>query len=244
MSQVRPTPSWVITESYTEEELGTLRAGKEAGCFLVRRTSGERYCLLVRKDYRKRSDRSYNQPVRAGERGIRRELYMESVNIRLGSERKAVAKGNYVGKLVMEATWAAREFAALERLWQAGARVPFPVEPAEHGFYMQYVGTIASGAPRLADMRLSREEAVSIFDKLIDQLRIFAALGVVHGDLSAYNVLVQHGAPWIIDMPQAVDLDHSRGPELFARDVANLCTHFTRLGAHRDPDALTRELLA
>ncbi len=243
MPQTRSVPSWVITDNYVDEELGTLRAGKEAGCFLVRRTAGDRWCLLVRKDYRKRSDRTYNAPVRAGERSIRRDIFMESVAIRRRTARKAVAQNTDVGKLIMESVWAGREFATLRLLWENGARVPYPVEEAEHGFYMQYVGTLSGAAPRLADARLERLEANAVFERLVRELRILARLGIVHGDLSAYNVLLQHGCPWIIDLPQAVDLGHSQGPQLFARDVANICRHFTRLGVLTDPDALTAELL-
>jgi RIO kinase 1 len=246
MSQVRPVPGWVITHDYDDEELGTLKAGKEAGCFLIKRRSlsDERFCLLVRKDYRKRSDRSYNRPVTAGERRIRRDTYMESVAIRLPSERKAVRSGNAFGRVVMEATWVGREFEALKRLWQAGASVPFPVERSEHGFVMQYVGTLGAAAPRLADVRLTRDEAAAIFDKVIEQLQIFAHEQIVHGDLSAYNVLVQHGRPWIIDVPQAVDLGQSQGVELFERDVANLCRYFARYGVKVDAASLAGEVLA
>jgi RIO kinase 1 len=234
----------VITHDYIDEELGTLKAGKEAGCFLIKRISDDRFCLLVRKDYRKRSDRTYKGPVQAGERAIRRDMFMESVAIRLPSERKAVRANNAVGKLVMEATWASREFAMLRRLWEAGASVPYPVEEVEHGFLMQYVGTVGAAAPRLADVRLARDQAAVMCERVVEQLAILAREGVVHGDLSAYNVLVQHGRPWLIDMPQAVELGHSMGRDLFVRDVANICRHFERFGIVRDPEALAAELLS
>jgi RIO kinase 1 len=241
--QPRPVPGWVITDNYTDEELGILRSGKEAGCFLVRRSDGDRWCLLIRKDYRKRSDRAYNQPVAAGERRIRKDVFMESVNIRLPSARKAIRKHTAVGRQVLESAWASREYATLDRLWSAGASVPFPVERSEHSLHMQYVGTTAAAAPRLADMRLERVDAVQLFERIVIQLQIFAEEGVVHGDLSAYNILVQHGRPWLIDMPQSVDLGHSMGKELFARDVRNVCLHLRRYGVQSDPDALCAELL-
>ncbi|MEX2394037.1 MAG: RIO1 family regulatory kinase/ATPase [Actinomycetota bacterium] len=246
MPAARAVPGWVITHDYEDEELGTLKAGKEAGCFLVRRQSlsSDRFCLLVRKDYRKRSDRTYNRPVSAGERRIRRDTYMESVAIRLESERRAVKAKNAVGHLVMEATWAQREYNALKRLWEAGASVPYPVERSDHGFVMQYIGTPSAGAPRLADVKLSREEARAVFDRLTDQLGIFAREGIVHCDLSAYNVLLQHGRPWIIDVPQVMELDTSQGPALFERDVANICAYFRKYGVHEDSDTLTRMLLS
>ena len=245
MPQMRIVPKWVINEFYEDEELGTLRAGKEAGCFLVRRTSGDRWCLLVRKDYRRRSDRTYNSPVGAGERGIRRDAYTESVVIVDARMRRAAAKNTRFGRSVREAVWSGREFETLRRLWDAGASVPYPVGEVTHGFLMQYVGTLGAAAPRLADIRPHRDEAAPLLDQLVDNLKIFVREGLVHGDLSEYNVLVQHGRAWIIDLPQAVDLyEHPRGAELFARDVASLCRYFSRRGVECDAAELTAELLA
>jgi RIO kinase 1 len=244
MPQTRTRPGWVI-EYGDDEELGTLRSGKEAGCFLVRRTDSDgRWCLLVRKDYRRRSDREYSAPVRAGERGLRRDTYNGNLYIPFSRDRRAVAKLTAHGREVREGAIAGHEFATLRTLWEAGAKVPYPVGPSEHGFYMQYVGTLDQAAPRLADVRLDEDVATKIFDRVVDDLHVLARVGVVHGDLSAYNILVQHGRPWIIDVPQAVDLFlHPEGHNLFQRDVTNLCTHFARLGVHHDPVALTEELL-
>lgn len=244
MPQTRAVPRWVITDGYVDEELGTLRAGKEAGCFLVRRSSGDRYCLLVRKDYRHRSDRSYNAPVGAGERSIRSNAYRDSLVILESRQRRAARNRTSFGKQVIERAWSGREFQTVRRLWEAGASVPYPVQEVSHGFLMQYVGTIGEAAPRLADVRLSREDAEVLLERLIAELVIFAREGIVHGDLSAYNVLVQHGRPWIIDLPQAMDLyEHPRGFELFERDVVNLCAYFSRVGVACDASHLTHRLL-
>ena len=244
--QSRPVPGWVITGNFVDEELGVLRAGKEAGCFLVRRQAEDRYCLLVRKDYRKWSDRTYNAPVRAGERQIRRETYSASLVFLETRQQRAVTKGNKssYGMEILNAAWERREFDTLHRLWSAGARVPYPVEHFGHGFFMQYIGTVAQAAPRLSDLRLSRSEATSVFDKIVEQLHILARAGIAHCDLSAYNVLVQHGCPWIIDVPQAVDLhEHRNGRQLFMRDVEGLCAWFARRGVDANPKRLGAELL-
>lgn len=238
MSNARPTPAWVISGNFVDEELGVLRAGKEAGCFLVRRHADERYCLLVRKDYRKRTDRAYSAPVRANERGTRRETYAASLLFLESRQRRAVKKADKsaYGREILNAAWERREFAMLKRLWEAGARVPYPVDEYRHGFFMQYIGTVGRAAPRLSDVRLDVEGAQKVFDRLVDQLRIFAREGIVHGDLSPYNVLVQHGAPWIIDLPQAVRLhEHPNGRALFRRDVEALCAYFTRRGVDAEP---------
>jgi RIO kinase 1 len=247
MSQARPTPAWVITGNFVDEELGVLKAGKEAGCFLVRRRSDERYCLLVRKDYRKRSDRTYSAPVGANERGTRRDTYAASLVFLESRQRRAVRKADKsaYGRAIISAAWERREFATLKRLWNAGARVPFPVEEYGHGFFMQYIGTIGQAAPRLAELRLDVEGANKLFDRLVEQLCILAREDVVHCDLSPYNVLVQHGAPWIIDLPQAVSLrEHPNGRQLFRRDVESLCAYFTRRGVDADPSRVTAVVLS
>jgi RIO kinase 1 len=243
--QTRSVPNWVIRDFYTDTELGTLRAGKEAGCFLVRRTSGDRFCLLVRKDYRRRSDRETKSAIRAGERGVRRDAYQHSVVILDARSARAASKRTAWGREVIEAVWAGREFDVLRRLWAAGASVPYPVEATDHGYLMQYIGTVGAAAPRLADMRLEPDEAPSLFDRLIKQVALIVGAGVVHADLSPYNVLVQHGRPWLIDFPQAVDLDgHPNAADFLRRDVESLCRYFSRRGVACDAAALTRELLA
>lgn len=243
MLRARTTPGWVISEG-EDEELGVLRAGKEAGCFLVRRSSGARWCLLVRKDYRKRSDREYSAPVRAGERGLRRDRYESALTIIDARRRRAVRKRTSHGWEALERALAAHEFTTLRRLWTAGVSVPYPVELTDHGFLMQYVGTLGEAAPRLADVRLEPGEAAVVLERVIDELRIFVREGIVHGDLSAYNVLLQDRRPWIIDLPQAVDLyGHPEGRELFARDVENVCLYFGARGVRCDPAAMIAELL-
>lgn len=243
MPQARSVPGWVLSEG-EDEELGVLRAGKEAGCFLVRRRSGDRWCLLVRKDYRKRSDRTYAAPVRAGERGLRRDAYTAALSIVDARDRRAVRKRTSHGWEALEGALAAHEFETLRRLWRAGASVPYPVEPVEHGFLMQYVGTLGAAAPPLADVRLDTEGAELVFRRVVDQLRMFVREGIVHADLSAYNILVQHGRPWIIDLPQAVDLyTYPPGRDLFRRDVANVCRYFVSAGVACDAEVLTDDLL-
>jgi RIO kinase 1 len=182
--------------------------------------------------------------VRAGERGIRRDAYEDAVFINDARVRRAVHNRSTFGRNAREAAWAHHEFETLRGLWAAGASVPYPVEDGHSGFLMQYVGTVGAAAPRLADLRPNRDEAARIFDCLLQELRIFVSEGIVHADLSEYNVLVQHGRPWIIDVPQAVDLyGHRRGSEHFARDVASLCRYFQRRGVTCDAGDLTAELL-
>ena len=244
--QARPVPGWVIAGNFVDEELGVLKAGKEAGCFLVRRRSEDRYCLLVRKDYRKRTDRTYSAPVGAGERQIRRETYTASLVFIETRQQRAVSKGNKsaYGQQILNAAWERREFKTLHRLWSAGLRVPYPVEEYGHGFFMQYIGTVGQAAPRLSDVRLSKSEATAVFDKLVEQLHVLAQAGIAHCDLSAYNVLLQHGCPWIIDVPQAVDLhEHRNGRQLFMRDVEGLCGWFAKRGVDCNARRLGAELL-
>jgi RIO kinase 1 len=182
--------------------------------------------------------------VRPGERGIRSSAYRESLVFLDARQRRAAHKRTAFGKEMIEHAWALREFATLRRLWDAGASVPYPVAEVEHGFLMQFIGTSDRSAPRLADLRPGPDEARRLLDRVVDEVRILAREGIVHGDLSAYNVLVQHGRPWIIDLPQALDLyTNPRGMELFERDVSNICAYFVRLGIRCASRGLIKELL-
>jgi RIO kinase 1 len=244
MPSKRNVPGWVITDRYVDEELGVIKAGKEAGVFLVRRRSGDRWCLLASKHYRKRTDRQYKSEVRPGERSFRRNTYQDWNAIRNERDRRAAIKKTSWGRGVIEGVWAGNEFGMLRRVWEGGANVPYPVQATEDGFLMQFVGTTRGAAPRLSDLRLDTDEAARMFDLVLDNVGVFVRENVVHADLSAYNVLVQNGKPWIIDFPQAVSFfGHNAGPDLLRRDVANLCRHFARLGVDRDPDDVVADLL-
>ncbi|HVE92477.1 MAG TPA: RIO1 family regulatory kinase/ATPase [Actinomycetota bacterium] len=227
-------PSWVIRNHYTEEELGTIKSGKEADVVLVRRASGPRSCLLAVKRYRPRAQRAFRreEDYRAGQG--------------TGDERvdRALGKRTRFGRQVLEYAWAYREFPLMRTAWRTGARVPYPVEALSEGLAMQYIGNEEAAAPRLAEIRLSGEEAQRAFESVILDIRKLLDAYLVHGDLSAYNVLYWDGRPWLIDFPQAVDIARSqRGIEFLRRDIHNVCKHFARWGVDADEGALFDDVM-
>ena len=232
----QPPPDWVITDDAAHQiERGVLKTGKEADVHLVERRLGERRNLLAAKRYRSlarrqfRDDTRYRQGRRTGNR--RTDLAME--------------KGTRAGLAFRAELWVANEFDVLGRLWSAGAAVPYPVQRSGDELMVEYLGDDDHAAPRLVNVRLAGGEAADLFRQAVDNLRLFAAHGVVHGDLSPYNMLVWGGRLWFIDFPQAVDpIAHPDGLRLLERDVANVCQWGRRHGIACDAGALFAEVMA
>ena len=231
-----PVPDWVITEdAANQQERGLLKTGKEADVHLIERTLGPRRNLLAAKRYRKfeerlfRDDSRYRQGRRTGRR--RADL--------------AMAQGTRRGMAMRAEQWVSTEFDVLGRLWEAGASVPYPVQRRGHEIMLQYIGDDDGAAPRLVHAQVSDELAAELFEQAVTNLRLLVGLGVIHGDLSPYNLLVWDERLWFIDFPQAVDpILNADGLDLLDRDVRNLCGWFARRGVATDPGALFAELLA
>lgn len=221
-----PIPDWLITENYVDEVVGPLKGGKEGDVSLVVRSAPGAQNLLALKEYRDPSRRAFR----------RDQIYREGRKVARQSRIvKAVALGTSYGRKIMSEQWPEMEYFWLRRLWAAGATVPYPVEGGP-SLLMQYIGDEDQAAPRLVDSRLTRPEAEELLRQVLDNIRIFAAEGVVHADLSAFNVLVWEGEAWIIDFPQAVDLAFNpHAMELLQRDIENICRYFEKYRIHVDP---------
>jgi RIO kinase 1 len=246
---VRAQPSWLITDDYTDTDLGTLKSGKEAQVSLVERESGSRSCLLAHKRYTPLE-------VQKGElhdRGFVRARtfthdspYWDDKRMRKRAhrEQRAVTKRTSYGRALLFGTWATQEYTALDRLWRARVPVPYPVGHDDESVVMEYVGSRDHAAPPLVHARLDGEELRSAHRQWVDAMRLMVAEGVVHADLSPYNILWWDGRLVVIDLPQAVDLlGHPRGFDLLHRDVVNVATWFTRKGLPVDADAVFADLL-
>ena len=231
-----PVPEWVITSGAAlDEDLGVLKSGKEADVSLVRRSHGERVCLLAVKRYRDAHHRLFHRD--AG--------YLEGRRLRRTRETRAMAHRTEFGREIIAQQWAVAEFHVLGRLWSAGAAVPYPVQLLGNEVAMEFVGdTDGVAAPRLAQLRPERDEASALFEQVRDALRQLAVLGYAHGDLSAYNVLVQDGRVVLIDLPQAVDLvGNPQGFAYLTRDCERICEWFHGRGVDADARALCADLL-
>src|SRR6185295_1121875 len=202
-----------------------LMSGKEAMIFVVRCGEDIR-CAKVYKDA---NLRSFRQSVD----------YTEGRKVKNSRRARAMEKGSRYGRKAKEEAWQSTEVDALYRLAAAGVRVPRPYDFVDGVLLMELVtGGDGEPAPRLNDVEFTAEQARAHHHTLMMQVVRMLCAGVVHGDLSAYNVLVGSAGPVVIDLPQAVDAaGNSHAGSMLERDVANVTTYLGRFA----PELLTTE---
>ncbi|RYE92278.1 MAG: serine protein kinase RIO [Myxococcales bacterium] len=200
----------LFNDGILEQVLRPLRSGKEAEVFLVM-ARGE---LCVAKIYKDLDERSFKN----------RGDYQEGRRTRNTRDRRAVDKGTTHGREREEAAWKEAEHAMLCRLQAAGVRVPAPHAFSDGVLVMECVlGLDGAPAPRLGERGFDAAGAQLMFDRLLREVVRMLALGVVHGDLSDFNVLVSGDDPVLIDFPQSVDaVENPHARKLLLRDVDNL----------------------
>jgi RIO kinase 1 len=221
----RPYPAWLVTElGATDTELGILKTGKEADVFLIRRAVPDtgRFCLLAAKRYRAAENRLFHRDVE----------YLDGRRVRESRDNRAMAKRTATGRAIIAQQWAKAELGALSTLLVAGVPVPYPVQVTGTELLLEFIGEPdGTAAPRLAETRPRGAELADLWEQLVAALVTTASLGLAHGDLSAYNVLVHRGRAVLIDLPQVIDvIAHPRGPEFLDRDAANIARWFTARG--------------
>ena len=204
----------LIDEGLIDEVVRQLMSGKEAMVYVVR-CGGETRCAKI---YKEATQRSFRQAVD----------YTENRRVKNTRLQRAMAKGTKFGKQATEAAWQSAEVDALYRLADAGVRVPQPYNFADGVLLMELV-TDADGAaaPRLNDVVFTPEDALRHHASLIGEVVRMLCAGIVHGDLSEFNVLLAEDGPVVIDLPQAVDAagnNHAR--RMLQRDVDNLRVFF------------------
>lgn len=233
----KPYPDWLVTElAAVDTELGILKTGKEADVFLVERAvpDTDRSCLLAAKRYRSAEHRMFHRD--AG--------YLEGRRVKESRMNRAMSGRTAFGKEVIAGQWASSEFTALCRLYELGVPVPYPVQILGTEVLLEFMGEAGDAAPRLAQLRQDTADLPDLWHQLVEALSQMARAGFAHGDLSAYNILVDRGRLVIIDLPQIVDvIANPRGPEFLDRDVRNVATWFGSHGVtEADADALTADL--
>lgn len=210
-----------------QEVLRPLMSGKEAQIYLV--VSEDHYCAA--KIYKDAQNRSFKNKAD----------YTEGRKVRNSRDQRAIEKGTKYGKDKDEDTWKATEVEMIYRLRDAGIRVPEPFVYIDGVLLMELVVDADDNpAPRLGDLEFSPTEATEIYQHLIQETARMLCAGVVHGDLSDFNVLLAADGPVIIDFPQAVNAASNQGARsLLLRDVNNLHRFLQRWvpGARRLPYA-------
>ncbi len=204
----------LLEEGFIDTVVRQLMSGKEAMVYVVR-LGDETFCAKI---YKESNQRSFRQAVD----------YTENRQVKNSRQARAMAKGTKFGRQAQEAAWQSAEVDALYRLAAAGVRVPKPHNFCEGVLLMELV-TDANGdaAPRLNDIQMSPPEAKKHHASLIKEVVRMLCAGVVHGDLSEFNILMAADGPVIIDLPQAVDAaGNNHAQRMLLRDVNNLRQYF------------------
>jgi RIO kinase 1 len=174
--------------------------------------------------------------------------YLEGRRVRRSRETRAMARRTEFGKAMISSQWAFAEFNALGELWRLGLPVPYPVQINGTELLMELIGDqgdVASAAPRLAQVRPDPGLLGELFEQLRVAMTTLALHGWAHGDLSPYNVLLDHERLVIIDWPQIVDIiGNPAGPDFLRRDTRNMCAWFTSRGLVVDEDQLFGDFMA
>ena len=246
----RAAPAWLTAGGTNDEVLGLLKTGKEAEVFIVERRTldGDHAELLAHKRYR---------PMKVGKGeiqglGFTRSrtftndvLYHEGRRLRYSRDQRAVERMTDYGKNLLAERWPGQEMDTLQRAFDAGVTVPYPVEFTGDGMLMQLLGDEDGAAPRLVNARLTTDDLAAAYDQLLEELSALTRASLVHADLSPFNVLWWQDRLWLIDFPQAVDLiNNPHGFDMLHHDVVTMCAWFARRGVDADGEAVFAELLA
>ncbi|KAF0206097.1 MAG: RIO kinase [Gallionellaceae bacterium] len=204
----------LVEDGLVDDVIRQLKSGKEATVYVVQ-CGDEIRCAKI---YKEANQRGFHQAVN----------YTEGRKVKNSRQARAMEKGSRYGRKEQEAAWQHAEVDALYKLAAAGVRVPYPFGFYEGVLLMELVADEeGQPAPRLNDLELTPEQAREFHAFLIRQVVLMLCAGIVHGDLSEFNVLVDGRGPVIIDLPQAVDAAaNNNASRMLERDVENLAVYF------------------
>jgi RIO kinase 1 len=230
-------------QSLISDVLSLIRGGKEASVYrcAAHPSTGEEF--LAVKVYRPRQFRSLSNDA----------VYRQGRTVLMGDgrpvhendhrEMRAIWKKTEFGKQVAHTSWLLHEYITLQRLHAAGGAVPQPYATSENAILMGYCGDGYLPAPTLHEVKLNQDEANLAWNEVIRNVRLMLELGLVHGDLSAYNILYWEGKIILIDFPQVVDVEKNNAARgIFERDMARTGDYFRRQGIHCDVGLLAKQL--
>lgn len=203
----------LIQANLIDTVTGQLQSGKEAEVYVIS-SSNRTLCAKVYKD---KNSRTFKQ----------RTKYTEGRKVRSSRRARAIEKKSRYGQKESESEWQNTEVDALMLLGSAGVSVPKPYEYYEGVLLMEMVvDDDGDPAPRLKDIKLTKEKALKYWDVVIRQSVLMLCSGIVHGDFSEYNILVAKGELVIIDLPQSVQSTANNAYDIFERDLIQLAAFF------------------
>ncbi len=220
----------LLEDGLIDEIICQLKSGKEAQVYTVR--CGE--TIRCAKVYKEANKRSFKQAVQ----------YQEGRTVRNSRRSRAMQKRTSYGQKESEEAWLSAEVDALYRLADAGVRVPQPYSFIDGVLLMELI-TDGEGhaAPRLSEVSFSHEQALEYHGRLITEIVRMLCAGLVHGDLSEFNVLIDPTGPVIIDLPQAVNAAGNNSAQMMlARDVNNMRNYFGHFATELLTTAYAKEI--
>lgn len=235
----------LYNQQFITDVTAQVKGGKEASVYCCTAHESTGVDLLAAKVYRPRmfrqlrNDKLYRQG---------REVIMGD-GTRLNSsdfrEMRALVKGTAFGKKLTHTSWLMHEYHTMQMLYEAGAAVPRPWASGDNVILMDYIGDEHLAAPTLNTVTLEPDEVEPLFAEAMRNVELLLDHDLVHGDLSAYNILYWQGRIVLIDFPQVVNMRANPDARfILERDIARLLEYFTSQGLERDPGMLAAELWA
>lgn len=228
-------------DQWFDDILRIIKGGKEASVYLCKAHPSVGVPYLAAKVYRPRQFRNLRKDhiYREG----RDVLDGDGQTIHKDREIRAILHKTGYGKQLMHTSWIDYEVQAMKTLYEAGADVPRLYESGNMALIMDYIGDAAMAAPTLQEVNLDGTEARYLFERTVHNIELMLANGIVHGDLSAYNILYWAGEITLIDFPQMVLPESNRNAfRIFRRDVQRICEYFARQGVKTDIDQLVERI--
>jgi len=220
----------LVEDGLVDEVLRSLMSGKEAAVYVVR--CGDQ--IRCAKVYKEANQRSFKKAAQ----------YREGRKVRNSRRARAMEKGSKFGRSQQESSWQNAEVEALYRLSSAGVRVPQPYGCVEGVLLMELItGDDGSEAPRLNDVILTPEQAREDHAFIMHNVMLMLCAGLVHGDLSEFNVLLDEYGPVIIDLPQAVEAAaNNNAQQMLTRDVDNMTAYYAQFAPELKNTRYAREI--
>lgn len=202
-------------KGYTFTDLIEVRSGKEATVFKTV-GAGKVYALKIYVDPENRAFKHT-------------EDYLEGKFVKSHSLKRGISRGSGFAKKAVHENWVKREYVLLKKMYDLNAGVPAVYDWTSTSILMDFIGNEEDPAPRLIDVVIEKDEAERYFQLVIHFMKTALKAGIVHSDLSAYNILVWENSIFIIDLPQAVDTRQSPNVEkLLKRDIDNVVSYFKK----------------
>lgn len=230
---IQSTLDSFFADGFITEILHVVKSGKEATVYCCRAHPSQGVPYLAAKVYRSRNNRGFKND----------SVYQEGRFVADQRIKRALKNKSDVGREAQFSMWIMHEFVMLSELYKAGATIPRPLAHNGNAILMEYLGEPQQPASALQHIQLAPDEVYPTFASLMDNIQLCLKHNVVHGDLSAYNILYWDGKVTIIDFPQAVDPRfNSHAYNLLLRDIDNICKYIGRYGLRRDATELANRL--